>query len=110
MSILIPLFERYSSIRNVITLSVNYYRSKRRTTVIKSHTDLSDLPLYRKNFSIKIWVKDLVREKVGAKARVKEDVDMEVDKGIGITAFAEAALHVVIVSTTINFIPEISDV
>ena len=47
--------------------------------------------------------------KVGAKARAKEDVDMEVDKGIGITAFAEAALHVVIVSTTINFSPEISD-
>ena len=57
----------------------------------------------------KTWVKDLVQEKVGAKARVKEDVDMEVDKGIGIMAFAEAALHVVIVSITIDFSPKSFD-
>ena len=36
------------------------------------------------------------------KVRAKEDVDMEVDKGIGITGFAEAAHHVVIVSIMIN--------
>lgn len=102
MFILKPLLERYSSIRNVITVSVYDYRSKRRTAVIKSHTDLLDLLFDGKNFTIKIWARELVLEKVGAKARVKEDVGMVVDKEIGITGFAEAALHVVIVSTTIN--------
>ena len=43
------------------------------------------------------------------KARAREDVDMEVDKGIGITGFAEAAHHVVIVSFTINLSAKMLD-
>ena len=44
----------------------------------------------------------MVLVKVGVKAKVKEAVDMEVDKGNGITGFVELALLVETVSFKID--------